>query len=61
MLKELIDNLDMIDKHVANLDKSVKEATRETMIAGLLAKEGMIVSRRKRLTAGSPMASGYFG
>ena len=54
MLKEIIVNLDIIDRHVATLDKNIREETRNVMIARLLGQEGILVSRRKKLA--NPMA-----
>jgi hypothetical protein len=50
MLKEILDNLDIIEKHTDKLDNKVKYKTMEKMINQLLEKEGILVSRRSKLT-----------
>ena len=54
MLREIIDNLDIIEKHTSNLDRRIKQKTIEIMINQLLEKEGMLVSRRRRLLSEIP-------
>ena len=49
MLKEIIDNLDIIRKHADKVDIAIRQRTIEKMVNQLLEKEGILVSRRKQL------------
>jgi tetratricopeptide (TPR) repeat protein len=50
MFNQLIDNLNIIEKHTENLDKKIKQRTIETMVNQMLEKEGILISKRERLT-----------
>ena len=54
MLKEIIDNLDIIRKHADKVDIAIRQRTIEKMVNQLLEKEGILVSRRKQLPIHSP-------
>ena len=49
MINEIIENINIIEKHTEGMDKLIKQRTIDTMLTQLLQKEGILVSRRKQI------------